>query len=94
MLLCFLLFFGGLLWVLIISCNVSYCFLFLKQLARSLAGQSGTEVALTVLREHRQLIGVFLRRANARAIISRDPSTYIPGPDSALTALADTDIGM
>ena len=66
---------------------------FFKQLARALAGQSGTEVALA-LREHRQLIGVFLRRANARAMFSRDPGTYIPGPDSALIALADTEIGM
>ena len=66
---------------------------FFKQLSRSLAGQSGIEAAVA-LRQHRQLIGVFLRRANARAIFSRDPGICTFGPDSALTALADTDIDM
>ena len=66
---------------------------FFKQLARALAGQSGTETAIA-FKEHRELIGVFLRRANARAMFSRDPGTCTLGPDSALSALADTAIGM
>ena len=64
---------------------------FFKQLAKSLAGQSGIEAAVA-LKQHRQLIGVFLRRSNARAIFSRDPGRCILAPDTALSALADTDI--
>ena len=66
---------------------------FFKQLSRSIAGQSGIEAA-AALRQNRQLIGVFLRRANARAIFSRDVGTCIFGPDTALTALADTVIDL
>lgn len=40
-------------------------------MARLVASQSGRDVACE-LQEHRQPIGVFLRRANARAIFARD----------------------
>jgi hypothetical protein len=45
-----------------------------KALARTIANTTGRDFEV-VLREHRQALGVLLRRANARAIFRRDPGS-------------------
>ena len=61
-----------------------------KGLARVIAAHTGRETSKE-LQEQRQLIGVFLRRTNARAIFNRDLDPSILAPGSALAALADID---
>ena len=62
-----------------------------KGMARTIAAFTGRDSA-TELKEHRQLIGVFLRRANARAIFSRDLGPTVQALGSAATALADMEV--
>ena len=50
----------------------------LKAFARLIAAQSGQDVARE-LQDHRRPIGVFLRRANARAIFAREPAPTFMG---------------
>jgi len=61
-----------------------------KGLAKCFAGLTGREAALE-LKEHRQPIGVFLRRANARAIFRRDHGNVPWSTHSAGSALAGTE---